>query len=205
MGSSGNKASAYAGAGGMVLVTVGLAYLLHRVMPHANLSLLFLTGVLVVAARSGLGPSLLASVLSFLAFNYFFTRPYYTLQVADDGDVATLAFLLVFGALTGNLAARMYREISMRQHSLKRTSELYDFSRKMSSAAGTEAVPAALAQHLHKSLSRGVWVLLSESGKVPTARTQAGDPPELAPDDIEVAWSSRAPEPVRIAPWTFSC
>jgi two-component system sensor histidine kinase KdpD len=203
MGSSGNKVSAYAGAVGMVLITVGLAYLLHRLMPHANLSLLFLTGVLMVAARSGLGPSLLASVLSFLAFNYFFTKPYFTLQVADDGDVATLAFFLVIAAITGNLAARMYREISMRQHSLQRTSELYDFSRQMSSAAGTEAVPAALAQHLHKTLGRGVWVLLSDAGKAPTARTQAGDPPELTTDEIEAAWSSAAPEPVSIAPWTF--
>jgi two-component system sensor histidine kinase KdpD len=51
-------------------------------MPHANLSLLCLTGVLIVAACSGLGPSLLASVLSFLAYNFFFTPPYYTLDGA---------------------------------------------------------------------------------------------------------------------------
>jgi two-component system sensor histidine kinase KdpD len=73
---------AYAAAAGVVLASVGLAFPVHRLMPHANLSLLFLTGVLIVAACSGLGPSLLASVLSFLAYNFFFTPPYYTLDGA---------------------------------------------------------------------------------------------------------------------------
>jgi two-component system sensor histidine kinase KdpD len=203
MSRSAKRVAAYAGAAAAVLVTVGLAFLLHRLMPHANLSLLFLTGVLMVAARSGLGPSLLASVLSFLAFNYFFTKPYFTLQVADDGDVATLAFFLVIAAITGNLAARMYREVSMRQHSLQRMSELYDFSRQMSSAAGTAAVPEALAQHLNKSLGRAVWVLLSDAGKTPTVKFEAGQPSDLAPDEIETAWLSKATQPFSIAPWTF--
>lgn len=196
------KVRGYVGAAATVAVTVGLAFALHRLMPHANLSLLFLTGILIVAARTGLGPSLLASVLSFLAFNYFFTRPYYTLKVADDGDVATLAFFLVVAVITGNLAARMYREISGRQISLQRISRLYDFSRQMSSAVGTEAVPEALAEHLHKSLGRGVRVLIADPKGAPETRAQAGDPPELLHAEIEEAWSRKSAAPLVIGRWT---
>ena len=191
----------------MVVVAVGLAFVLHRVMPHANLSLLFLTGVLVVAASAGLGPSLLGSVLSFLAFNYFFTKPYYTLQVADDGDVATLAFFLVIAALTGNLAARMHRENFMRQAALQRISRLYDFSRQMSSAVGTEVVPEALAQHLQQALDRPVCVLLADAGNPPTPRVWAGlsedRPDDLPGDVVETAWSRIREAEVIVGRWTF--
>ncbi|MDT8320968.1 MAG: DUF4118 domain-containing protein [Xanthomonadales bacterium] len=146
----------YLGASVAVLLTVGLAVLVQRVMPHASLSLLFLTAVLIVAARTGLGPSLFASLLSFLAYNFLFTPPFYTFKVADDGDVATLVFFLLIAAITGNLAARMHAEIAKRRASLQRMSNLYEFSSRIASAARTEEVLDALTAHLCASLGRRV-------------------------------------------------
>jgi two-component system sensor histidine kinase KdpD len=193
----------YAGAIGVVLASVCMAFLLHRLMPHASLSLLFLTGVLIVSASAGLGPSLVASVLSFLAYNYFFTPPYYTFEVADDGDVATLMFFLLMAAITGNLAARMHREIDMRRSSLQRTSNLYEFSRRMSSAAGSEAVLESLADHLAQSLNRSVAVLLAAPGNPPVTRARAGRPATLRQDDIDTAWSRSTDGQTLIDAWHF--
>jgi len=81
---------------------------------------------MIVAARTGLGPSLLASLPSFLAYNFSFTPPYYTFEVADDGAVATLVFFLLMAAIAGNLAARMRREMAKRWTSLHRISNLYE-------------------------------------------------------------------------------
>ena len=153
---------AYVGAVGIVFLTTIVAFLADRLIPHASLSLLFLTGVLIVAARTGVGPSLLASVMSFLAFNFFFTKPFYTLKVADEGDVATLVFFLVIAAITGNLAARMQQEMAKRKASLQQMSGLYDFSRRLSSAAGTEAVLEALAARLKQSMDRAIVVFIAD-------------------------------------------
>lgn len=95
----------------VIAACVGLGHLVLVVLPHANVSLVFLTGVLVVAARSGLSAALIASLLGFLAFNFFFISPQFTLNVNDDGDVAMLIFFLVIAAITGNLAARMHMEV----------------------------------------------------------------------------------------------
>ncbi len=200
---TGFRISVYVGAVAVVLISVAMAFLLHQLMPHASLSLLFLTGVLIVAARTGLGPSLFASVLSFLAFNFFFTPPYYTLEVADDGDVATLVFFLLMAAITGKLAARMHQEMDKRQTSLQRISNLYDFSRRMSSAAGTEAVLEALADHLAHSISSSVAVLITQSGEDPTIWTQAGQPLQLQQEEIEAAWAQIGAEPIRGENWLF--
>ncbi|MCO6412645.1 MAG: DUF4118 domain-containing protein [Thiogranum sp.] len=180
---------AYAGAVGVVIATVGLAFVVDRLMPHASLSLLFLTGVLIVATRTGLGPSLLASVLSFLAFNFFFTSPYYTFEVTDEGDVATLVFFLLMAAISGNLAARMHREMAERHLSLQRISNLYEFSRRMSSAAGTEEVLDALADYLAQALNSGVEVLIVNDRGLPESRARAGQAMSAPQPDIEAAWS----------------
>jgi hypothetical protein len=47
------RPSVYAAAAGVVLASVALAFPAHRLMPQTGLSLLFLTGVLIVAARTG--------------------------------------------------------------------------------------------------------------------------------------------------------
>jgi len=193
----------YAGTVGVVLVTVGLAFLAHRLMPHASLSLLFLTGVLIVSVRTGLGPSLLASFLSFLAYNFFFTPPYYTFDVADDGDVATLVFFLIMAAITGNLAARMHQEMAKRRASLQRISNLYEFTQRMSSAAGTEAVLEALADHLSQSVEKPVTVLIANHEGIPVIRARSGQPQPLRKFDIKSAWLQNSPDPVVIEPWHF--
>ncbi len=190
---------AYAGALVIVLLSISLAFLLHRLMPHANLSLLFLTGVLIISARTGLGPSLVASVLSFLAFNFFFTPPYYTFEVADDGDVASLIFFLLMAAITGNLAARMHQEMSKRRLSLNRISTLYEFSRRLSSAASTEEVLETLVDHFTQFLECPVAVYLPDSNSVPVLR--AGANPAAPGLDIAQAWSEVASEPLIQEQW----
>jgi two-component system sensor histidine kinase KdpD len=187
----------------VVSLTVGAAFLADRIMPHSSLSLLFLTGVLIVSVRTGLGPSLAASVLSFLSYNFFFTSPYYTFEVADDSDVATLVFFLLMAAITGNLAARMHREVAERRVSLQRISNLYDFSRRMSTAVGTEQVLASLADHLSKSMDRPVAVLIADIKGVPVLRATAGGSAELPETAINTAWLRESREVIKAGGWCF--
>lgn len=194
---------AYISAVAIVSVTVAMAFLAQRLMPHASLSLLFLTGVLIVAARTGIGPSLLASILSFLAFNFFFTRPYYTLKVANESDVVTLVFFLIIAAITGNLAARMQKEMVKRKMSLQRISALYEFSRHLSSAAGTEEVLEALAAHLKQSMGRSIVVFIADAEGVLRIRASAGDAHDVPRTDAEQAWMSHSSKPMVIGQWTF--
>ena len=198
------KPYAYLGAVGVVVAAIGVAFPLHRLMPHANLSLLFLTGVLIISARTGLGPSLVASILSFLAYNFFFTPPHYTFEVADDGDVATLLFFLAMAAITGNLAARMYREMAERRTSLEWISKLYAFSRRMSSAAGTSEVLDALADHLAHSLDRSIVIMIANPDGNPVMAASTGDHTNLPIEIIQTYWKQQTPEIIETPPWNLA-
>src|SRR3954470_2261890 len=60
---------------GMSVASVALTTLLLIQLPslhQANIALLYLLVVLISATTIGLGPAMLASVLAFLGFNYFF-------------------------------------------------------------------------------------------------------------------------------------
>lgn len=186
-----------------VIVAVELAFVAAHLLPHANLSLLFLTGVLIVAASAGLGPSLLASLLSLLAYAFFFTPPYHSLGVAADSDAATLAFFLIVAAVTGHLAARMRREIATSQSSLARISKLYEFGRRMSGAVTTDDVIAALSEHLSRSLPGAVVVLIPDGDGRPKPRVCAGPPARLAETEIAQAWARSSREESTSGPWRF--
>jgi two-component system sensor histidine kinase KdpD len=79
-------------------------------VPLPNVSMVFLLAVVFAAARFGIWPALLASGLSFLAYNFFFIEPYYTLSVALPQEVLALFIFLAIATLTSALAGRAREE-----------------------------------------------------------------------------------------------
>ncbi len=177
-------ASRYFAATLTVGLAVGLSMVMER-LPHANLSVVFLSAVLLVATRWGLWPSFYAGILSFLAFNYLFTPPRYSFDVHEEGDVATLVFFLVMAWLAGNLAARLHRESAQNSASLDRITNLYEFSRRMAAAVDAPGILSALCEHLAATLRCDVTAaLVDEQGK-PTLRAVSSTPWEPASLDVE--------------------
>lgn len=88
-----------------VLVTV-LARLLDTRVALANIDMLYLLTVFLLAWRLGRGPALLAAFLSVALFDFFVVPPHYTLRVSDSQYLITFAVMLAVALITGQLAAR---------------------------------------------------------------------------------------------------
>lgn len=127
-----------------VAVGVLCAWLLQGMLPHANLSLIFVVTVLVVAARTGLVPSVLTALLSFVAYNYLFTAPARTLQVHDPTDLATLGFFLFAAILVALLGARMRRYIVVANQHAEHAAGLNEYSKRLAVATDPATVAAQL-------------------------------------------------------------
>lgn len=84
--------------------------LVRPLVEPANISLTYLLAVLVAAAIGGSGPGLLASLLGFLGYNFFFVQPLYVLTVANPQDVARLCFFLVAALLASSLTGLVRRQ-----------------------------------------------------------------------------------------------
>jgi len=74
---------------------------------HANLIMVYLAGVSLVAVRGGRGPSALAACLGVAAFDFFFVPPHLTFAVADTQFLVTFAVMLAVGLLISSLAVRV--------------------------------------------------------------------------------------------------
>src|SRR4051794_13822808 len=119
------------GSAGAVGTALAIGLFLERFTGAQSVSLVFLTAVIVSAITWGLLPSLFASVLSVLAFNFFFFPPYYTFTITDPQNVVALFFFAVIALVISNLTVATRRQIISARARAKATAELYAFSRKV--------------------------------------------------------------------------
>lgn len=73
----------------------------------ANLIMVYLLGVVVVAIRFGRGPSVLASILSVAAYDFFFVHPYLSFAVSDTQYLLTFAMMLTVALLISTLTTQV--------------------------------------------------------------------------------------------------
>jgi len=179
-----------------VAAATAVAIFVNRLFPVESLSLFFLVAVLGIAARFGLWPSIFASVLAFLSYNFFLTEPFFTFEVANQDLVLTLFLFLLVAIVTGNLAARLRDQARAQRAIAKRTSNLFDFSRKVASVASLDDVVWAAVTHVASTMQCSSMILMpDESGRLAVA---GGMPPE---DQLEArdrgaaewAWEKREP------------
>jgi two-component system sensor histidine kinase KdpD len=201
----------YALATAGIALAALLAYGVSFVLPLPNVSLIFMTAVILIAIYLGRGPSIFASILSFLAYNIFFTKPYYNFSGFRHDDFITIVFFLLVSVIVGNMAARLKSQMQAMRLSAQRTANLYEFSRKIAAAAALEDVLWAAVHHVASNLQCSSLVLLPQKdGRLQIA---AGYPPEdqLALKDwgaAEWAWDHAKPagwksETLPTADWLF--
>ena len=92
-----------------VALVTGAIYALKPVAPVLSLGVLYLFAVLPVAALWGLPFATAVSVVSMLAFNWFFLPPRHTFRLADSENWVALAVYLVTAVSVSGLAARARR------------------------------------------------------------------------------------------------
>src|SRR5215218_2142738 len=93
----------------MVLATLLLVSVRERIH-EAHVALTYLLVVLLASARAGRAIGLSLAVLSFLCFNFFFLRPFYTLIVHNPLDWFVLIAFLVTSAVAAQLLYRLQAE-----------------------------------------------------------------------------------------------
>lgn len=151
------------------------AWAADTLFPVASLALFFMTAVIVVAGRRGMGPSALTSVLGFLSYDFFFVDPRLTFTITNSSELLTLTLFLAASLVTGNLAARLRARVEAQSAIADRTNKLYDFSRRVASAVMADDVIWASVSHVATTLRCEVVLLMPRDGAL---QVVGGFPPE---------------------------
>jgi two-component system sensor histidine kinase KdpD len=147
----------------MVATLIALPLAIWDAVPGGAISAIYLGAVLVVGARHGLGPSLLAGLLGSAAYNFFYTPPFYSLDMRRPEDVVSVAVYLLGAVFTGSLASRLKAQVEAMRAAQRRTATLYDFARKIASATETDDVLWAAAFHIAATLDCHSLILMPDA------------------------------------------
>lgn len=96
----------------MTMLATLLCWLLQRLVPAANLVLVYTAAVIITATSTRVRPALVSAFSGFLAFNFFFTEPRGSLLMTHREDVLTAALFLMIASLVGSLAGRLQGKVS---------------------------------------------------------------------------------------------
>ncbi len=132
-------------------------------VPAGVLTVMYLSAVLVVGSRFGLGPSLAAGVLGFLTYNFLYTEPYYTFLVSGGSDIVSLSVFLLGAIFTGTLASRLKAQVEAMRASQARTETLYAFARRIASVTKADDVLWAAVAHIAKALDCHAIILTPDA------------------------------------------
>ncbi|WP_288492378.1 sensor histidine kinase KdpD [uncultured Pseudomonas sp.] len=173
-------------------VAAAIAEGLSGLLELPNISLIFLAAVLLVAVRSSRGPALFCALLGFLAYDFLFIPPAFSLTINREQDVLTLAFFLLMALLTGDLAARQRRQLQALRRTQRETLALLDFTRQLSAASDRQAVASVTLKQLGDATRHVCLLLPAKAGQLVS---QPGDLHLADNERIAAEWAWKQEKP----------
>jgi two-component system sensor histidine kinase KdpD len=178
--------SGYGQAVATVMVATGLARLIFPLFEISNVVMVYLLGIVLVARRHGRGPSLLASMLSVAAFDFFFVPPHLTFTVSDVRYLVTFVVMLLVGMIISGMTIRIRAQAEAVREREQRTAALYAMSRELASTRGVVELVQITVRHVAEVFRAHTLVLLPEDGRLTARGGPDGEPP-LDTSELEVA------------------
>ncbi|MBI4916771.1 MAG: sensor histidine kinase KdpD [Acidobacteria bacterium] len=178
---------AWAWTAATVVACTVAAWLMHGRFDLANLVMVYLVGVMVVATRFDRVHAIAASVLSVAAFDYFFVPPRMTFAVADTQYVVTFAVMLAAALLMSGMTSRIRRQAEAGRRRERRTDALFGLARSLAGAGRESEICEAAVRHTGDLLDAGAILLVRHvSGELEPRATTPGTAP-LDTAEVSVA------------------
>lgn len=161
-----------------------LASPLLRVFDRANVVMLFLLTVVLVALRLGRGPGAWAALLAVGCFDFFFVPPRLSITVSDTQYVFTFALMLGVALVIGQLTARLRHEARVAVARERRAVTLARFSRELSGALIRDQIVEIALRDFGGGFRAGVGLALpDDADRVHAVRGSA-----IETDDSIAQW-----------------
>lgn len=153
----------------------------------ANLVMVYLLGVVVVALLYGRWPSAFATVINVVSFDLFFIAPRGTLAVSDVQYLLTFAVMLTVGLVIGNLTAGVRYQARVARYREQRTRHLYEMSKALATGRSEEDIATTCETFIRSTFDARSQVLLPDhAGKLVAVSQSQGITPW---DDAIARWS----------------
>lgn len=150
----------------------------------ASAAVVYVLAVTGATAVAGLRAGLAASVLSFLALNFFFTEPFRTLKVANADDLVALGVFLVVSGIVGTLLSTALSQRARAERREREAVLLHRLGTRLLSGEPIEEVLGSFARAVTELLPLARCEVRTERIPHPVTAERAGaepDEPQVVP------------------------
>jgi len=147
----------------------------------ANIVMMFLLAVVLIAVRFGRGPAVFASFLSVATFDFFFVPPRLSFAVSDVQYLLTFAVMLVVALVIGNLTAGLRYQVKVAGSREERSRAVSEFARELASLLETPQVVAVATRFIESQFgTRAVVLVPDEHDELPESALSGSPGAEVA-------------------------
>ncbi|SFT49974.1 two-component system, OmpR family, sensor histidine kinase KdpD [Kosakonia arachidis] len=153
----------------------------------ANLVMIYLLGVVLIALFYGRWPSAFATVINVISFDLFFIAPRGTLAVSNVQYLLTFGVMLTVGLVIGNLTAGVRYQARVARYREQRTRHLYEMSKALAVGRNNKDIAVTSETFIQSTFDARSKLLLPDSHSQLKAVTQTHG---MTPwDDAIARWS----------------
>lgn len=135
----------------------------NHYLDHSNLIMIYLLCIVYVATRFGRGPSICASILSVVEFDYFCVPPHFTLAISDWQYIITFTVMLTIAFLITTLTSEVQNQAELGRQREKRTEALRALSTDLSLARGRDKLVEISLRHIRTYFNAMVGIYLPDA------------------------------------------
>lgn len=171
-------------------VATALAWIAERWIGLDDLSLIFIVAVVLVAARTRMTAAVVAAVLCFLAYNFFFIEPRFTFLIGARQGLTTVVLFLIAALVAGRLASKLRMQVLALRAANAQANAMQTLSRQLATAADLGQVVHAGREALRRSMDTDVMIRIGERSWL-----SDGTPPLSDKDRAAADWALRHRQP----------
>lgn len=175
---------------GTTIFSVIIASLADGFLGIDDLSVIFITAVVFVASKTRMLAAFFSAILFFLAYNFFFISPKFTLQISAHQGVITVVAFFAAALIASRLASRLREQVTALKAANSYNSVMQDLGQKLSVAVDLNQVQEIAIDSLRKNLKAAVLLYFPEFSNQAEALQQLNEK-----ERISAQWSYKNFQP----------
>ncbi len=162
----------------IVSCTIFALFFRHLIDP-VNMVMFYLVAVVFIGTKYGRMPSVFASLLSVIVFNYFFVEPYYSFSVHNDEYYITFALMLAASLIVSSVAAKLKLQSASVSRQNSELQALYKAASELASCREHLPISETAIKYVESALNcKAVIFLPDYSGEL---KSVTGEQAEIEP------------------------
>ncbi len=150
----------------IISATILGGFFRHWQLHETNIVIAYLLSVLLIARfTKGYVYGILATVLSFLLFNWFFTEPFYSLKINDPTYITTIIIMSITAIITSALTTKVKQAAVEAQEREAISNALYQMTNHLTDAEDSDQIASIIVRTVSRILDcHAAFVCCDENG-----------------------------------------